>query len=121
MVIRNKASAGEQLVARIQADMTEQGLEPDGREVELLDQARALTDRLAELEAALAEDGLRSRLDSGRVVAHPFVSEARQTRSALARVLAGIQMSDDTRDPVKQSAARTRWRAHNAHKAANRG
>ena len=46
----------------------------------------------------------------------PGVAESRQTRAALARVLSGVQMHDDTRDPVKQKAAQSRWRSHNAAK-----
>ena len=109
------------MVDRIMADMRANGLEPDGREVELLDLARRLADRLAALERAIAADGLSSRLSSGRIVANPLVAEARQTATALARVLAGVQMTESSKDPVKQAAAQARWREHNIAKAARRG
>lgn len=114
-------SPGRALVERILGDMRANGLEPDGREVELLDLARRLADRLAALERSIEADGLSSRLESGRIVANPLVAEARQTASAMARVLAGVQMSDTSKDAVKQAAAQARWRAHNAAKAAVRG
>lgn len=115
---RAKRTPGVALVTRIRADMKAEGLEPDGREVELLAIAEGLADRLAELEAAIKADGLSSTSKGGIVRLHPAVAEARQTRTSLARVLAGIQMTDDSRDPTKQKAAQSRWRAHNAAKRA---
>lgn len=109
-------TSGAALVRRVLADMAAVGLEPDGRELELLGVAEALQDRIIELESAIAEDGLRTVSKNGVVHLHPAVSEARQTRAVLARTLAGIQMVDDARDPVKQKAAQTRWRAHNEAK-----
>jgi hypothetical protein len=47
----------------------------------------------------------------------PPLEFTRQTRSALARVLGGIQMQRSVKDPVKQRAAQARWRDHNAAKA----
>ncbi len=43
-------SEGQELVARIVAEMAANGLEPDGKEQELLGLAEGLADRLAELE-----------------------------------------------------------------------
>ncbi|MET0997056.1 MAG: hypothetical protein ABWY20_24650 [Mycobacterium sp.] len=91
-------------------------MEPDGREIELLGLAESLADRVAELEAAIAADGLTSTSKGGLVRLHPAVAEVRQTRSALARVLSGVQMSDGAKDPVKQAAAQARWRSHNEAK-----
>jgi hypothetical protein len=109
-------SAGAALVARVRADMAAEGLEPDGRETELLGVAEDLQDRIVQLEAAIAAEGLTSVSKGGLVRLHPGVAEVRQTRAALARVLANIQMQDDSRDPLKQKAAQSRWRAHNAAK-----
>jgi hypothetical protein len=106
---------GAALVARIRAEMAEEGLEPDGREVELLGLAEDLADRIVELEAAIS-DGLTSTAKRGLVRLHPGVVEGRQTRVALARVLSEIQMRDDSKNPVKQRAADHRWRAHNVAK-----
>lgn len=109
-------SPGAALVARIRAEMAEEGLEPDARESELLTLAEDLQDRVHELEAAIAEAGLTSTSKGGLVRLHPAVAEARQTRAALARVLAGIQMRDEVKNPAKQKAADTRWRSHNLAK-----
>ncbi|OKH66260.1 hypothetical protein EB74_04705 [Mycobacterium sp. SWH-M5] len=111
--------SGAALVARIRADMDAEGLVPDGREEELLAVAEALQDRIVELEALIAADGLRHVSDSGMVRLHPAVAEVRQTRMALTRALAGIQLADEgSKDPAKQRAAQTRWRAHNMAKNA---
>lgn len=109
-------SSGAALVARIRAEMAEEGLEPDARETELLDLAADLADRVVELESAIAADGLTAKSKGGVVRLHPAVMEARQTRTALARVLAGIQMRDDAKNPAKQKAAESRWRSHNLAK-----
>ena len=109
-------SPGAAMVARIRADMAAEGLEPDGRELELLSVAEDLQDRIVELEAAITAEGLTSVSKGGLVRLHPAVAEVRQTRGVLARVLSGVQMRDDSRDPVKQRAAESRWRAHNTAK-----
>lgn len=116
MTKRQVAGPGAALVARVRAEMAVEGLEPDGREIELLALAEAFADRVAELEQAIERDGLTSRSKGGLVRVHPAVAEVRQTRAALARVLAGVQMHDDARDPKKQAAAQSRWRAHNEAK-----
>ncbi len=116
-----EAPPGAALVARIRSEMKSQGLEPDGREEELLELASRLADRLAELEATIVADGLTVVSKSGLVHLHPAVSETRQTRAALARVLSGIEMEDSSKDAVKQAAAQTRWRQHNLAKQRVRG
>ena len=108
--------SGAALVARIRAEMAEEGLEPDARETEMLVLAADLQDRVHELEASIAEGGLTSTSKGGMVRLHPAVPEVRQTRAALARVLAGIQMSEGVKNPAKQKAADTRWRSHNLAK-----
>jgi hypothetical protein len=115
-------SAGTELVERVIADMRANGLEPDGREVELLDLASGLADRLADLEACVDRDGLSMVLKSGRVVINPAVSESRLTRNALATVLGRVSMEEGrAKDPAKQRAAQARWRAHNIAKAQRSG
>ena len=49
---------------------------------------------------------------------HPVAAEIRQSRAVLARLLSLIQLEDTVRNPVKQKAANTRWRAHNLAVAA---
>jgi hypothetical protein len=109
--------SGAALVARIRAEMAAEDLEPDGKETELLAIAEALQDRICELEWLIAGEGMSSTSKSGVVHLNPAVGEARQTRSALARVLGGIQMQRDVKDPAKQRAAQARWRGHNVAKA----
>ena len=116
-----EAPLGAALVARIRSEMKSQGLEPDGREEELLTLAEGLQDRIVELESAIAADGLTSVSKTGVVHLHPAVHESRQTRAALARVLSGIQMEDSSKNAVKQAAAQTRWRQHNLAKQRVRG
>lgn len=112
-----RMSAGAELVARIVADMRAHGLEPDGREVELLALAEGLADRLAELEACVEDEGLSTVLQSGRVVMNPAVAEARQTRTALATVLGRVSMEEGrAKDPQKMRAAQARWLQHNIAK-----
>jgi len=108
--------SGQALVARIRSEMAQEGLEPDGREIELLALAESLQDRIVELEFAITAEGLTSKSKGGIVRLHPAVVEARQTRQALAKVLSGVQMADDSKDPVKQKAAQARWRQHNEAK-----
>lgn len=108
--------SGAALVARIRAEMAEEGLEPDAREAEMLVLAADLQDRVLELEGSIGDDGLTSMSKGGIVRLHPAVAEVRQTRAALARVLAGIQMRDEVKNPAKQKAADTRWRSHNIAK-----
>jgi DnaJ-domain-containing protein 1 len=65
------------------------------------------------LEAVISSEGMSSVSKSGVVHLNPAVGEARQTRSALARVISGVQLREDVKDPVKQRAAQAKWRAHN--------
>jgi len=97
--------------------MAENGLEPDGKELELLALASRLADRRAELEDSIARGGM-SRTVGGVVKINPCVAESRQTTAAIARVLTGIQMERSVKNPVKQRAAQTGWRSHNLSKAA---
>ena len=91
------------------------GLEPDGREIELLGLAESLGTGSPSLRRRLRR-GLTSTSKGGLGRLHPAVAEVRQTRSALARVLSGVQMSDGAKDPVKQAAAQARRRSHNEAK-----
>jgi hypothetical protein len=117
-----RMSAGADLVARITAEMRENGLEPDAKETELLAVAEGLQNRLADLERDIEEDGRSMVLTSGRIVMNPAVAESRMTRTSLATVLTKISMSEaPAKDPVKQAASRTRWREHNLAKAQRLG
>ena len=113
-------SSGAALVGRLRAEMAGDGLEPDGKEVELLAIAEALQDRIVDLESVITAEGMTTVSKSGVVHLNPAVGEARQTRAALARVLSGIQMEQSVKNPVKSAAAQSRWRQHNLAKAAPR-
>jgi hypothetical protein len=104
------------LVARLKAEMDAEDLDPDGKQVELLTIAEALQDRIVELEALIESEGLSNTSKSGVVHLNPAVGEARQTRAALARVISGIQLRDDSKDPVKQRAAYASHRSRTAAK-----
>jgi hypothetical protein len=64
-------SPGAALVRRLRAEMASEGLEPDGREIELLGLARDLADRIGELESVINSDGLTSTSKGGLVRLHP--------------------------------------------------
>jgi hypothetical protein len=85
-----KRSAGAEVVARIVAEMKTVGLEPDGRELELLRLAADLEDRRVALEAAIARGGLSHKTLDGPVLINPMVAESRQTPLALSRTLSGV-------------------------------
>lgn len=60
-------------------------------ELALLEEACRVRDRIAELDAAVKSDGLMITSSQGTRV-HPAVSEARQQRLTLARLLATLQI-----------------------------
>lgn len=118
--VNGGASPGEELVAKIRAEMTLKNLEPDAREEGLLAQIRQVADDIAELRERIAAEGLtfKPATPGGPPRMHPAAAEIRQSRAVLARLLSLIQLEDTVRNPVKQKAANTRWRAHNLAVAA---
>lgn len=110
------SSAGAELRRRVVADMQAHGLEPDGREEEVLALAEKLADRLEALERVIEAEGMTWVSKGGVARLHPAIPQARQTTSALARVLSSVQMIDSVKSPVKQAAAQARWRQHNIAK-----
>jgi hypothetical protein len=105
-------SRGDSLVARLRGEMAEQGLIPTSVEEEHLATLKDLADRIELLQAMVARDGESRKLKDGRVVLHPALAEMRQCESVLTRVVGGIQtMEASAKDPKKQKAANTRWRA----------
>jgi biotin operon repressor len=113
-------SPGEELVAKIRVEMAVKNLEPDAREEGLLVQIRQAADEIAELRERIAAEGLtfKPANPGGPPRIHPAAAEIRQSRAVLARLLSLIQLEDTVRNPVKQKAANTRWRAHNLAVAA---
>lgn len=106
-------SSGDRLVAAVLSEMKADGLQPDARELAMLDAARELRDRMTRLEALVDEDGERSISESGIVRLHPAVAEHRQAAVALTKVLSAVVIGETSggvkKDPVKQRAAHARW------------
>lgn len=113
--VNGGSSPGEDLVAKIRAEMAAKQLEPDAREEGLLVQIRQVADDIAELRERIDVEGLtfKPATPGGPPRMHPAAAEIRQSRAVLARLLSLIQLEESVRDPVKQRAANTRWRAHN--------
>lgn len=113
--------AGRALVEAITAQLAEDDMVPDARDRTLLDTAARLVDRMAALEAMIVCDGARTISSAGVVRLHPAIAEHRNHSVALAKVLGAVALHETTgaaKDPAKVRAAETRWRAHNATKAA---
>jgi hypothetical protein len=117
-----QVSRGEVLAERLRAEMSEQGLIPTSGEEELLSVAGDLADRIEGLQRMVAVDGERWVGKDGGVRLHPALSEIRQCEATLTRVLGGINtMAEPVVNRTKQRAAQSRWRAHNAKRAAIAG
>ncbi len=101
-------TAGERLSGAIRAGLPP-GVELDEREEALLAAAAAQADDVEALEPDVLARG--HVLDTGRL--NPCVQEARQGRSALGRLLAGLDLPDSRSvTGIRASkAANTRWRA----------
>ncbi len=110
---RPPASPGERMVTEIRAEMAAEGVEPDAKEIALLDTARQLVDRMDALERIIGTDGEMIVTPTGQLRVHPAVTEHRQIAATLPKVLAGIVVGDTAtgagKDPAKVRAARTRW------------
>jgi predicted DNA-binding transcriptional regulator YafY len=83
-------SRGSALVARLRAEMAEQGLIPISTEEEQLALASEVADRISRLQRIIAADGERVKLADGRVVLHPAMAEVRQCEALLSRIVAHI-------------------------------
>jgi hypothetical protein len=83
----------------------------------LLDSACHLADVIADLEAVVARDGVSTVTATGTPKVHPCVSEARQCRIALSRLLVDLSLPvDDADGEVKRESPGT-LRARAAAKA----
>ena len=114
--------AGEELVAKLRAELDAKGLEPDAREEGLLAQIRQVADDIVELRERIAAEGLtfKPAASGGPPRMHPAAAEVRQSRAVLARLLSQISLEESTQNPIKAKAANTRWRRHNLAAAARR-
>jgi hypothetical protein len=89
-------------------------------EVELLAEVCRVLDELDELRALIAEDGMSVHGSTGQRRLHPAVSEIRQRRALLGRLLSQLQLPDPETGQTPQTpaqararkAARARWDWH---------
>ena len=88
------------------------GVELDEREEALLDLAARQARDVAAAEADIAERGYLVTGSRGQGMINPSVSEARQGRIALGKLLGQLDLPESTRDAVRnaRNAAEARWR-----------
>ena len=105
------ADAGARLVESIRKGLPP-GVELDEREEALLDLAARQAHDVAALEADIAERGIRVEGSRGQPVLNPAVSEARQGRLALGKLLGQLDLPESTADVTRSArhAAEARWR-----------
>jgi hypothetical protein len=104
--------AGAQLWDAITGDVPE-GNELDARELATLEHAARIADAIDALEGIVAAQGYLATGVAKQVVVHPAVTEARQQRATLHRLLASIGLeATDAYSPTQrraQRAAAARW------------
>ena len=106
-------TAGATLVAAITADLDEQDMDPDSREVALLARASDAADRIELLETALESAGLTYVDKDGTVRPSPLLAEIRQQTIVLTRCVNGLQMTPGpaAKNATKQRAGQASWAA----------
>lgn len=120
------ASAGRSLWSRIVGDLPD-GFEFDQRELALLAAACRQADAIAGLEQTIKRDGTVVRGAAGQRRLNGAVTEARQGRIALARLLGELDIpAEEERSQTAASqrarrAADVRWAEHRARRAAADG
>lgn len=91
------------------------GWELDERELAVLSLAAHQADDLARLETAIKRDGAMSVGSKGQPVVNPALTEARQARLAIGRLLGQLSLPAEDEEPNTeagrrdQNAARVRW------------
>jgi uncharacterized protein with von Willebrand factor type A (vWA) domain len=111
-VTKPEVTAGVALVESILRGLPE-GVELDERETVLLDQAARQADDIAALEDDVAQRGIRvpgSR--AGHTVINPAVTEIRQGRLTLARLLGALELPGSASEATQHArrAAEARWK-----------
>jgi Phage terminase, small subunit len=111
------SAAGARLWEQMKAALPE-GWTYDEREQAILERACRQADDLAELEKAIKRDGVVANGSQGQKVLNGLVSEARQARVVIARLLGEVTLPDETAEKPQtaasrrgQKAANTRWAA----------
>ena len=91
------------------------GWELDERELAVLALAARQADDVAALERALKRDGVTVKGSTGQPRVNPLVSELRQARLAVGRLLGQLSLPDEQAQPRTeagrrgQKAAQARW------------
>lgn len=107
-------TAGKRLHKQIIAGLGKDW-ELDEREAEILRLACRQADDLHALEAAIRKHGVLTNGSQGQMVLAPWVTEARQARSAVSRLLGLLALPDSETEPRTaagrrgQKAANKRW------------
>lgn len=98
-----------------------EGMEFDERESAILDLAVGMADAIEALEQLVEEQGLTVKGSQGQERFNPAVTELRQQRASLSRMLGMLRIPEDAggvqKDPKKQRAAE----AMHARRRAARG
>lgn len=105
--VQGLGRAGERLWHRIVGALPSD-LEFDEREEHLLWLACAQTDDLAALDAAVERDGVVVRGSAGQPRLNAAVTEARQARIAIARLLADLPLPNEREAPESLATQRAR-------------
>jgi uncharacterized protein with von Willebrand factor type A (vWA) domain len=108
---KKKSDAGTELIEAICTGLP-QGIELDEREQALLDLAARQARDVAACEADIAERGYLVPGSRGHKMVNPSISEVRQSRLALGKLLGQLDLPESTRDAVRsaRNAAEARWR-----------
>ena len=98
------------------------GHELDAKERDALAHAAHMADAIEALEAVVKEQGYLSTGVAKQIVVHPAVTEIRQQRTSLHRILTSIDLDPDQsltpRQRRAQHAADVRWGRRDAARAA---
>lgn len=92
------SAAGADLWAKIVGELDD-GWQFDERELYLLQQAAHTADLIADLEAAVAADGVTAKGSRGQPVVNPAITEIRQLDLAQIRLLGALELEDPTPPP----------------------
>ena len=117
------SAAGRRLWTAILADLPAE-IELEARELVVLEAACRQADAVAALERAVKRDGAMVKGASGQRRLNGAVTEARQGRIALARLLGDLDLPSEQTPRTASSqrarkAAETRWAAQAARRAAS--
>jgi len=89
-------------------------------ELEILETCAKTLDEIDELQKSIDQEGLTVKGSTGQTRVHPAVSELRQHRLALGRLLAQLQLPDVDGEKLA-TPAQARSRQANLTRWANRG